>query len=132
MSLPWSRDRRAIVVDDSRMMRAILRRALELRGFEVLEAENGRQALEQLRRAPLPSLALLDFRMPEMDGLELLHCLRGDSHFDSMAIIMVTSETEPDQINLALSAGADEYVMKPLTADILREKLALIEQENTP
>jgi two-component system, chemotaxis family, chemotaxis protein CheY len=114
------------------MMRVILRRALEQRDFEVLEAANGIEALAQLAREPVPALALVDWKMPEMDGVALVRQLRQERMYDAMAIIMVTSETEPAQIEHALAAGADEYVTKPLTADILRTKLVLIEQESVP
>jgi two-component system, chemotaxis family, chemotaxis protein CheY len=131
-SFPTAPAKKAIVVDDSRMMRVILRRALELRGFEVSEAVDGQDALRRLAQMPVPELALIDWKMPEINGIELILSLRADSRYSRMAIIMVTSETEPEQVERALAAGANEYVMKPLTSEILGQKLLLIEQESAP
>jgi two-component system chemotaxis response regulator CheY len=117
---------RALVVDDSRAMRAILRRLLEHHRFHVVEAEHGRDALEKLARMRIPDLALLDWNMPEMTGFELLTELRHDHSYDRMRIVMVTTETEPRQIQRALDAGANEYVMKPFSHDVLLDKLTLL------
>lgn len=118
--------RRAIVVDDSRAMRAILRRALEELGFQVVEAGHGKEALERLAQMRIPDLALVDWNMPEMNGIELLAELRRDRNYDRMAVVMVTSETEPAQISRALSAGANEYIMKPFSNEVLDEKLLIL------
>jgi two-component system chemotaxis response regulator CheY len=118
---------KALVVDDSKTIRIIIRRILLELGFEVLEAGNGVQALEVL--GPVKSavkLVLADWNMPEMNGFELLQRLRQDPELASLKIIMVTTETELSQMSSALEAGANEYVMKPFTKDILKEKLALI------
>jgi two-component system chemotaxis response regulator CheY len=118
--------RRAIVVDDSRAMRSILKRALEDQGFQVVEAGHGREALSRLAQIRIPDLALLDWNMPEMNGIELLTALRQDRNYDRMMVVMVTSETDPSQIERALTAGANEYVMKPFSSDILEQKLTLL------
>jgi two-component system, chemotaxis family, chemotaxis protein CheY len=117
---------RALVVDDSRAMRAILSRVLQECGFEVREASNGQEALEDLDKGEPPALALLDWNMPTMNGFELLTHIRSRRHYDDMRVVMVTTECEPEQMSRALLAGADEYVMKPFTAEMLRDKLALI------
>jgi two-component system, chemotaxis family, chemotaxis protein CheY len=117
---------KAIVVDDSRAMRAILSRILRECGFEVREAANGHEALEVLGAGGAPALALLDWNMPLMDGFELLTHIRAHRDYDEMRVVMVTTECEPHQMTRALLAGADEYVMKPFTAEMLRDKLALI------
>ena len=104
----------------------ILRKSLTELGFKVLEAGNGREALEVLASDPSPiTLSLVDWNMPEMDGLELLKRLRETPQFESMVIVMVTAETELAHIAEALHAGANEYVMKPFTKDILIGKLEL-------
>jgi two-component system chemotaxis response regulator CheY len=72
------------------------------------------------------TLVLADWNMPEMNGLELLKRLRQDPELSSLVIIMVTTETEVDQMVVALEAGANEYVMKPFTKNILVEKLQLV------
>jgi two-component system chemotaxis response regulator CheY len=93
----------------------------------VEEAENGVRALLILNSQPNDwALALVDWNMPEMNGMDLLQRLRADTRFRSTAIVMVTTETEVDHMSAALQAGANEYIMKPFTPDILREKLALI------
>jgi two-component system, chemotaxis family, chemotaxis protein CheY len=117
---------KAIVVDDSRATRTILKRALTQQGFEVVEAGDGRQALEQLEKTGPLDLALVDWNMPVMTGYELICEVRAKSALDGMAIMMVTTETEASQVQRALDAGANEYVMKPFTEDVLREKLLLL------
>ena len=117
---------KAIVIDDSRAMRTILRRALTLAGFEVVEAGDGREALEQIAASGPLDLALVDWNMPVMTGYDLICEVRSRSELDGMAIMMVTTETELDQVKRALAAGANEYVMKPFDAAILREKLLLL------
>jgi two-component system, chemotaxis family, chemotaxis protein CheY len=117
---------KALIVDDSRAMRTILRGALKEEGFEVFEAGDGRQALEELRKTGALDLALVDWNMPVMNGYELICEVRSQRTFDRMAIMMVTTESEAAQMKRALDAGANEYVMKPFTPDILREKLLLL------
>jgi two-component system chemotaxis response regulator CheY len=118
---------RALIVDDSKAMRMILRRSLAACGFdEFVEAEDGAQALAALRASPLPDVAFVDWNMPVMSGIELVRALRADTAFDALPVVMVTSETAHDRVELAIEAGADEYVMKPFTPDILTEKLALV------
>ena len=115
---------KALVVDDSRAVRMILSRTLKEIGYEVFEAANGREALEviETERAGL-KLVLTDWNMPEVNGLDLLKQVRQNPQLSSVVMVMVTTETELDQISTALEAGASEYVMKPFTKDILVEKL---------
>jgi len=117
---------KAMIVDDSRATRVILRTALEREGFSVLEAGDGKQALERLNESGPLDLALVDWNMPVMTGYELIRALRAETTFDSMSIMMVTTESESSQVQRALDAGANEYVMKPFSAEILREKLLLL------
>jgi two-component system, chemotaxis family, chemotaxis protein CheY len=117
---------KAIVVDDSRAARMILKRALTREGFEVFEAGDGQQALAELARTGPLELALVDWNMPVMTGYELIREVRSRKDLNSMAIMMVTTETEASQVKKALEAGANEYVMKPFTEDVLREKLLLL------
>jgi two-component system chemotaxis response regulator CheY len=118
---------RVIVIDDSRAMRTILRKNLMEVGCEVIaEAVHGADGLARLRELGAADLALVDWNMPEMNGFEFLCAVRGDHAFNSMRVVMVTSETELDQMTRALSAGANEYLMKPFTQDALREKLAIL------
>jgi two-component system chemotaxis response regulator CheY len=118
---------RALVVDDSRAMRAILSKALVESGFEVVQAANGREAIETMDREGLTlSLVLLDWNMPEISGIEVLEKLRSRSELSGVRMVMVTTETEIEQMARALQAGADEYVMKPFTREALEDKLRLI------
>lgn len=117
---------RALVVDDSRATRTILRQILKEIGFEVSEAGHGREALERLKEIGAPELALVDWNMPEMDGFEFVRAVRADHAYDSMRLMMVTTETEMEQVAKALEAGANEYVMKPFTKDVILEKLDLL------
>jgi len=118
---------KALVVDDSRAVRMILAKTLKELGFEVREAANGREALEVIETEKTAvTLVLADWNMPEVNGLELLKKLRQNPEFSSLVVVMVTTETELDQMAAALEAGANEYVMKPFTKDILVEKLQLV------
>ncbi len=117
---------KALVVDDSKAIRMILARTLRELGFEVHEAGNGREALEVIASLGMDvTLVLADWNMPEMNGFELLKQLRQNPRLASLIVVMVTTETEMDHMAAALEAGANEYVMKPFTKDILVEKLQL-------
>ena len=118
---------RALVVDDSRAMRMILSKTLAESGFEVMQAANGREALEIMdREGPEIGLVLLDWNMPEVTGIEVVEKLRSQGTFNTVRLVMVTTETEIEQMARALEAGADEYVMKPFTREAVEDKLRLI------
>lgn len=117
---------RALVVDDSSTMRAILRISLKKKGFEVLEAKNGVDALAVLAKSEPVEVMLVDWNMPEMNGFDLLSRVRQDHRYDKTKIMMVTTETGMSEMSNALSAGANEYIMKPFTSDIVGEKLQLL------
>jgi two-component system, chemotaxis family, chemotaxis protein CheY len=118
---------KALIVDDSKTIRIVLRKILRELGYEVCEAVDGKDALNVIEAEKATvSLVLTDWNMPEMNGLDLVRNLRQDPQLASLKVIMVTTETEVDHIVSALEAGADEYVMKPFTKDILREKLEQI------
>ncbi len=117
---------KALVVDDSRAMRMILSRTLKELGYEVREAADGREALEVMEADDnTVTLVLADWNMPEMNGLDLLKRLRQNPVFSSLVVVMVTTETEMGQMVAAIEAGANEYVMKPFTREILVEKLQM-------
>jgi two-component system chemotaxis response regulator CheY len=117
----------AMVIDDSRAMRLILKRIAGQLGFEVSEAANGKEAMDLLAAAETPpELALVDWNMPEMNGLEFVTAVRADPRYRAMTLMMVTTEGEQSQIVRALAAGAHEYVIKPFTPDAIVEKLALL------
>ena len=118
---------KALVVDDSRTIRMILRRILVEFGYEVHEAGNGLEALQVMEAIGAGvELALVDWNMPEMNGLELITRLRQNAELDALKVVMVTTEAELGHMASAMEAGANEYVMKPFTKDILREKLEML------
>lgn len=120
---------KALVVDDSRTIRRILSATLGELGFRVCEAANGKDALDAVERerpADPIALALVDWNMPEMNGLEFIRQLRADARNAGVIVIMVTTETAVDQMVAALEAGANEYVMKPFTKDVIQDKLRLL------
>jgi two-component system, chemotaxis family, chemotaxis protein CheY len=116
----------ALVVDDSRAMRSILARLMTQLGFEVAQAGDGQEALDQLDAGLRPAVALVDWNMPVMDGLTFIKAVRGRDEFRDISLMMVTTESEHGNIVRALAAGAHEYVIKPFTEDVITEKLALL------
>ncbi len=117
---------RALVVDDSRSMRSIILKQLKELGFEVYEAENGHEAMSRLHDVKNIHLVLLDWNMPEMDGLEVLNLIRAEPAYKEVRVMMVTTESEMSRVATALEAGASEYLMKPFDREALLEKLILL------
>ncbi|MEZ5257415.1 MAG: response regulator [Ilumatobacteraceae bacterium] len=118
---------RALVVDDSRAVRMMLKRMLAELGFdECAEAGHGGEALERLTEIAQPDVMLVDWNMPVMNGLELIRAVRSNAAHRDIPIVMVTTETEIEQVVRALAAGASEYVMKPFTKDVILDKLDLL------
>ena len=117
---------RALVIDDSRTMRRIVAGVLEGLGFETLQAEHGRDALDQLEAGAEVDLACIDWNMPVMDGLEFVTAVRANPAWRAITLMMVTTEAEHSQIVRALAAGAHEYLIKPFTPDAIRDKLDLL------
>jgi two-component system chemotaxis response regulator CheY len=115
---------RALVIDDSKAIRLILGRIVKQIGFDVLEAGNGLEALEQLKNADSNiDLALVDWNMPEMNGYEFVCAVRENPKYNDLLLMMVTTETEMSQVVKALEAGANEYLMKPFTKEMIMDKL---------
>ena len=117
---------RVLVIDDSRAMRSILSHMLRQLGFDVSEATNGREALARLSELERVDLALVDWNMPEMNGIEFVRTVRADSRYNDLPLMMVTTETEVQQVAVALQAGANEYIMKPFTKEVVQEKLVVL------
>lgn len=117
----------ALVVDDSRTVRLIIRNILNEMGIDAVEASDGMEALQRLAEFPEVGLALVDWNMPVMDGLEFVVAVRAQRALDGLRIVMVTTETECEQMLRAMAAGADEYVMKPFTKEALVAKLSLLD-----
>lgn len=117
---------KALVVDDSRSMRAIIGKQLRELGFTVQEAGSGQEALASLHADSSVDLVLLDWNMPEMDGCEVLSLIRSEPRYKTVRVMMVTTESEMSQVAVALEAGANEYLMKPFDRESLVEKLVLL------
>jgi two-component system, chemotaxis family, chemotaxis protein CheY len=116
----------ALVIDDSRALRRILGDMLRQLGLTVSEAGNGREGLEVLRNSPTPDVVLVDWNMPEMNGLEFVRAVRAEPKFSDLPLMMVTTETEMEQMVTALEAGANEYVMKPFGKECIADKLTML------
>jgi two-component system, chemotaxis family, chemotaxis protein CheY len=116
----------ALVVDDSKPIRGILKKYLGKMGFTVVEASDGREGLVRLREMPQVDLVLVDWNMPEMNGVDFVRTVRSIREYDSLPVVMVTTNADLEQVETALKAGANEYVMKPFTLDVIREKLDLL------
>ena len=116
----------ALLIDDSRAIRSIIRKILAEMGFEVSEACHGLEALERLEEVDKTDLVLVDWNMPVMNGIDFVRAVRADRAYDDMPVMMVTTESGMEQMVEALEAGADEYVMKPFTKDVLQEKIGLL------
>ena len=118
---------KAMVIDDSRAIRMILASQLTELGYDVCQAANGKEglAVAEHEREDL-SVILVDWNMPEMNGLDFVKSIRSDARFSAVPLMMVTTETEMDQVIAALDAGANEYVMKPFTKEIIADKLRML------
>lgn len=117
----------ALIIDDSKAMRRILRGIVTGLGFEVVEAGDGKEGFEKLKEHKGEfEFVLVDWNMPVMNGLEFIKTVRADSDYGEMTLLMVTTETEPTRMVQALMAGVDEFVMKPFTPDVLVDKLRLV------
>lgn len=123
----------AIVIDDSSAMRMILKRIVADLGFDVTQAVHGRDALDKMGAAGHPfDVALVDWNMPEMNGLEFIQAVRADPRYSRLTLLMVTTESEQSQVVRALAAGAHEYLIKPFTPDAVAEKLEILGLVNAP
>lgn len=112
-----------LLVDDSKAVRLMGRRCTTALGFETLEAENGEAALQVLDEHPEVDAILLDWNMPIMDGLTFLKKVREQPRSNQPVVVMCTTENDMQRIVEAIQAGANEYIMKPFTEDIVRDKL---------
>jgi two-component system, chemotaxis family, chemotaxis protein CheY len=116
----------ALVVDDSQTIRLILRKYLGKIGFDVVEATDGLEGIARLPEMSQADLVLVDWNMPNMSGVDFVRAVRALRQYDSLPVVMVTTNTDRDQVASALEAGANEHIMKPFTQDVIREKLELL------
>ena len=110
-----------LVVDDSRVIRKVARRILEGLNFQIVEAADDQQALDECKRE-MPDAVLLDWNMPVMDGYDFLKALRRLPGGDAPKVVFCTTENDVAHIARALSAGANEYIMKPFDKEIVEAK----------
>jgi len=113
---------RLLVVDDNKVNRLLLSRNLELLGHRVAAVENGRVALETLRREPF-DLALLDIEMPEMDGFQVLEQIRGDLALRDVPVIVTSSLEGIDNVVRCIELGAEDYLPKPVNPVLLKARI---------
>jgi len=122
-------DMRVLVVDDFATMRRIIKNVLKQIGFtNVVEADDGTSALTVLKKDKI-DLIVSDWNMPKMTGLDLLKAVRGDESIKDIPFLMVTAEAQQDSIVEAVQSGVNDYVVKPFTADVLKEKIDKIFSE---
>ena len=117
---------RALVIDDSQAVRRIIGNIMKGLGYDTIQAGNGLEGLSQLEAHGLQDIVLVDWNMPEMNGLEFIKAVRAIPAYGDMPIMMITTETEMENISQAFLAGVNEYVMKPFDKDMILEKLQLI------
>jgi two-component system chemotaxis response regulator CheY len=117
---------RALVIDDSRAVRRIIGNIMKGLGYDTIQAGNGLEGLSQLEAHGLQDIVLVDWNMPEMNGLEFIKAVRAIPAYGDMPIMMITTETEMENISQAFLAGVNEYVMKPFDKDMILEKLQLL------
>jgi two-component system chemotaxis response regulator CheY len=117
---------KALIVDDSSAMRSYLTQILVPHSFECSHANDGDEALQVLADEENFDLVLLDWNMPMRDGLQTLNAIRKQPEFDNIRVMMVTTEIDQERILQALSGGANEYLMKPFTPEIVAAKLMLL------
>ena len=110
---------------DSRVVRKVARRILEANGFSVTEAADGQEALDTCRQR-LPDCVLLDWNMPVLDGITFLRCLRTEFGPENPPVVFCTTENDLSHIEEAITAGAQEYIMKPFDEDILVSKFTQV------
>jgi len=113
-----------LIVDDSRMIRRVAGRIVKEMGFRTVEAANGQEALDTCV-VDMPDAILLDWNMPIMDGFSFLKALREEPGGDEPIVVFCTSERDIGKITEALSAGANEYIMKPFDSAIIESKFHL-------
>lgn len=114
-----------LIVDDSKVIRMVARKILEDLNFSIQEAEDGKQALDSCIDR-MPDAILLDWNMPVMDGMEFLRELRNTSGGGGPIVVFCTTENDLSHIQQAISAGANEYIMKPFDSDIIQAKFTQV------
>ncbi|OHB69556.1 MAG: hypothetical protein A2W23_04080 [Planctomycetes bacterium RBG_16_43_13] len=121
---------KVLVVDDYSTMRRILTNILKQIGYSDIDvAEDGYSALAMLKQGGY-GLVVSDWNMPNMNGLDLLKAIRADDSLSDMPVLMVTAEAKKENVIIAIKAGVNNYVVKPFTSDVLKEKIEKIFDSN--
>jgi len=121
-----SRSMKILVVDDFSTMRKIIKNILQQFGFSnIEEAEDGRIALARLQKGGV-DFVISDWNMPNMMGIDLLRSVRSDEKLKALPFLMVTAESQKENVLQAVQAGVSNYIVKPFTAEVMEEKLKLI------
>ncbi len=118
-----------LIVDDSKQIRRHVARTLEASGHSSCEAEDGLMALDVLEKEDDIDVVLMDRYMPVMDGIESLQAIKQEAKYDHISVVMMTTENKAELIQEALDCGADEYIMKPLTKEVIEEKLEALDDD---
>jgi len=117
---------KTLIIDDSRAVRRVIAGMMKQLGFETFEAANGVEALQRLEEIPRPDIVLVDWNMPEMNGLQFIRAVRAIPQYFDLPLMMITTETEMERMSQAFMAGVNEYVMKPFDQATLHDKLQLL------
>ena len=116
--------KKILAVDDSKMMLRIIGSTIEMLSFEPLKAGNGKEAMSLLEKeGDNVALVLLDWNMPEMNGMETLEAIKGDPKYASIPVMMVTTEGEKKNVVRAIQAGAKHYLTKPFNQQDLAVRI---------
>ena len=117
---------KSLVIDDSVAMRRLLRSYVQANNIEVIEAEDGFDGLEKLEIDSDIDLALVDWDMPRMNGLEFVKAVRANAKYDDVTLMMVTSYNSMEDIVQAMNEGSNDYLMKPFTEEMIADKLRIL------
>jgi CheY-like chemotaxis protein len=122
--------KKLLIADDEEGVRSLVRMTLESEDYEILEAADGKQALEMVR-AHRPDLVLLDVMMPEMDGLEACRAIKGDESTASTTVVLLTAKAQEADLQSGWDAGADDYFTKPFSPVALLRKVGEVFEEKS-
>ncbi len=114
-----------LIADDSKIIRMVLSKIMGNLGFDVIEAEDGDDVIEQWKKTPL-ELVIMDWRLPVMEGIDVLYMIRSSTKMQQPKILFCSSLIEENKIREALQGGADDYIMKPFDEEIIENKISML------
>jgi two-component system, chemotaxis family, chemotaxis protein CheY len=124
--MPPELPKKALVIEDSPSDRLLMKQILTGLGYTVTETTNGTEGFQAISRSGPFSVALVDWNMSGMTGIDLVKAVRANPLYKTLRIVMVTSENEMDNVRAALLSGADEYIMKPFSREMVNIKLKML------